>query len=52
MAIAGALLLLLAGVVLFYWKVIKAKDHTPSEGDFFEDDFLQKSTTDENENDE
>jgi len=52
MAIAGAVLLLLAGGALFYWKVIKPKEHTPSEGDFFEDDFLEKSTTDDNEDDE
>ena len=52
MAIAGAVLLLLAGGAFFYWKVIKPKEHTPSEGDFFEDDFLEKSTTDDNEDDE
>ena len=43
MVIAGAFLLVLGGVALFYWKVIKTKDLTPNEGDFFEDDFLEES---------
>ena len=43
MAIAGAFLLVLGGLALFYWKVIKPKDQTPIEGDFFEDDFLEES---------
>lgn len=43
MAIAGVFLLLLGGVALFYWKVIKPRDQTPNEGDFFEDDFLEES---------
>jgi len=44
MAIAGVFLLLLGGAALFYWKVIKPKEQTPNEGDFFEDDFLEKSS--------
>ena len=43
MAIAGAFLLVLGGLAHFYWKVIKPKDQTPIEGDFFEDDFLEES---------
>ena len=34
---------LLGGAALFYWKVIKPKEQTPNEGDFFEDDFLEES---------
>lgn len=44
MAIAGVFLLLLGGAALFYRKVIKPKEQTPNEGDFFEDDFLEKSS--------
>lgn len=44
MAIAGAFLLIIGGIALFYWKVIKPKDQTPNEGDFFEDDFLERSS--------
>jgi hypothetical protein len=47
MAIAGAFLLIIGGIALFYWKVIKPKDQTPNEGDFFEDDFLEKSSDDD-----
>ena len=44
MAITGAFLLIIGGMALFYWKVIKPKDQTPNEGDFFEDDFLERSS--------
>ena len=44
MAITGAFLLIIGGIALFYWKVIKPKEQTPNEGDFFEDDFLEKSS--------
>lgn len=44
MAIAGAVLLIVAIGALFYWKVVKTKEQTPNEGDFFEDDFLEKSS--------
>ena len=47
MAITGAFLLIIGGIALFYWKVIKPKDQTPNEGDFFEDDFLEKSSDDD-----
>jgi len=44
MIIAGAVLLLAGAGALFYWKVVKPKDHLPSEADFFQDDYLEDSS--------
>lgn len=44
MIIAGAVLLLAGAGALFYWKVVKPKDHLPSEADFYQDDYLEDSS--------
>jgi len=45
MIIVGVVLLLLAGAVLFYWKVVKPKDKLPAEADFFTDEYLEDSSS-------
>ena len=44
MIVAGAVLLLAGAGALFYWKVVKPKDHLPSEADFYQDDYLEASS--------